>query len=330
MHSDYYETLLHKHLAGELSGEEQRDLEGWLDESPEHRRRLEEAERVWALTEFAGSELELDLGSEIDRFKQRVGLAESSMKVVPLKSRFVWRYAAAAVLLIGAMAVLFLRNGWNGADDAFVIATGEGETRQTTLPDGSIAWLNEQSRLTYDPDFEFRSLTLEGEAFFEVIRDESRPFEVESGRARVRVLGTSFSVRRHSDEVRVLVATGRVALSLADSDQREELTPGYLGMLDEVRGTVTSRPNTDPSMLAWRASPLSFETAPFGDVVEALRAHFAIAVETPDSALAACTFTGSFEAPSLTEILESIEFSLNIEASVQQGVYAFSGIGCSP
>lgn len=324
MYSDSYETLLHKHLSGELSETEERDLKVWLNASPDNRRQLEEAERIWALTESAGSDLDINLDHEIERFKQRVG-QQPTAKVTPLNPWSAWRYAAVVVVLMGVIALFWQSRG--GDPELLIVETVAGETRQVNLPDQSTVWLNESSRLAYNPAFEVRTLELEGEAFFDVEHDPAMPFTVEAGAGRVQVLGTSFNVRYGTEEVRVIVATGRVALSSASGDSREELTAGYQGVLRIDDSSVLRIPNDDPAFLSWRNRSVAFDATPFDEVVETLRTHFAIVIEDPAAELTSCTLTGEFGA--LNDVLQAISFTLGLDASVNQGIYAFSGVGCS-
>lgn len=326
MHSEYYETLIHKHLSGELTAEEQAALDTWLDDAPGNRAQFEEAERIWTLTAPVDSTLDIDLDHEIARFKEQVAFKPTA-RIVPLFSRTVFRIAAAATVLLGGIILLLQLN----ANSLQVIETAANETRQVVLPDESTIWLNENSKLTYDAAFNIRQVNLSGEAFFDVTHNPDHPFSIESGVGLVQVLGTSFNVSNlpGEDPIVVTVATGRVALSHVDSTARTILEAGYQGFLSKATGTLSRQPNTNPDFLAWRAQPLNFDNTPFNEVVNKLQTHFAIVIESPAAPLAACTFTGDFDTPALSEVLAALSFSLNVDASVNQGVYAFTGTGCS-
>ncbi|MEM8488987.1 MAG: FecR domain-containing protein [Bacteroidota bacterium] len=326
MQSEYYETLIHKHLAGELTAQEQEAFDMWLGSAHENRAQLQEAERIWTLTAPVDSTLDIDLDHEISRFKERISPRETA-KITPLFSRTVFRIAAAATVLIGGLIALLQLT----AGDLQVIETASNEMRQVVLPDESTIWLNENSKLTYDAAFNTRQVDLSGEAFFDVTHNPDRPFSIQSGVGLVQVLGTSFNVSNlpGEDPIVVTVATGRVALSHVDSTARTILEAGYQGMLSKATGTLRQQPNNNPDFMAWRAQPLAFDGTSFDEVVTMLQAHFAIVIEPPAEALAACTFTGEFEAPALGEVLAALSFSLNVDASVTQGVYAFNGTGCS-
>ena len=327
MQSEYYETLLHKHLAGELTTEEESILASWLDESPQHRRQLEEAERIWTLTATAHSELDINLDAEISRFKKRIQFEEASpsFQIISL-----WRYAAAAVILIGGFSLL-LRLGLFEPRMTTLVTSG-GEVQRIELPDGTGIVLNERSKLTFATAFKERKVSLAGEAFFDVEHDAENPFTIESGIGVIQVLGTSFNVRSRSEEqdIRVTVATGRVAVGVQGALLRDTLYAGYQGIIQKETGTVRTLPNDNPGSLMWKAEPLVFDDMPFNEVVSQLQKHFAVPITPPDSLLHTCTFTGEFDPPVLSEILASLSFSTGIQVTNDQNVYAFSGKGCTP
>nr|WP_240155178.1 FecR family protein [Chitinophaga sp. Cy-1792] len=96
------------------------------------------------------------------------------------------------------------------------VSTGLREVRQIQLPDGSQVWLNAASSLEYPSDFNTRErlVRIQGQGFFDVEKDISKPFMVEADNIHVKVLGTSFSVTSASGQpARVAVATGKVQVT---------------------------------------------------------------------------------------------------------------------
>ena len=333
MYSDYYETLIHKHLSGELTSSEEQSLNTWLEESPQHRAHLQEAERIW---ELAGADpqfsLDIDLEHEIARFNDRVHNENAARVEAPAPApgahglRLIWRYAAAAVLLLGA--VMFLMQSKGGG--MVLIETAANETREVILPDESTVLLNEHSRIAFDEGFSERFVQMHGEVFFDVQHDASRPFRIQSGKGWVEVLGTSFVVRYRPQEpeIRVTVSTGRVAFGVPELNQQEILEPGYSGTLVKATNTLSVAPNEDPNFQVWRNRSLAFDETPLIDVVQVLRTHFGIVIDAIDPGLERCTFSGEFESPQLDAVLDMLSFTVDIDISVQDGVYEFSGVGC--
>ena len=81
-----------------------------------------------------------------------------------------------------------------------VIHAPMGARVSFNLPDGTVGWLNSGSSLTYSLPFnDNRKITLDGEAWFDVVHNEKSPFEVSAGNSKVKVLGTSFNVKIVND-----------------------------------------------------------------------------------------------------------------------------------
>src|SRR2546429_8869198 len=107
-------------------------------------------------------------------------------------------------------------------------ATATGEVRHITLPDGSIVYLNTQTRLRWTGTQHDRRVSLEsGEAFFDVVPDPLRPFRIALARSEIRVLGTRFDVyRKSSGKVLVTVLNTQTRLKWTGTLRRSPGSPG--------------------------------------------------------------------------------------------------------
>ena len=151
--------------------------------------------------------------------------------------------AAAAAIVLLAMSVEFFVVKRLSADTTTWLVTAENSKGRFMLPDGSVVWLNADSRLAYSDRFTAsgsRAVRLEGEAFFDVKRDTLRPFEVEMGKLRVKVLGTRFTASHmpafNTEEVTLL--SGKVEVSGYRADQSVVLTPDQSCSYDAGSGAV--------------------------------------------------------------------------------------------
>ena len=191
------------------------------------------------------------------------------------------------------------------APEAKTFATEAGQRADIRLTDGSRVRLNVDSRLTVLSKFgeDRRVVRLEGEAFFEVAKDSTRPFIVHAGNATTRVLGTAFDVSAYAeDEVtQVVVKEGSVALhtpkrSVAErsaaerpvsgdseqtaSQEREVvLTKGQKGRLFQSGERVVSKGVGVASYLAWMDGELVFEDASFEEVSRKLERWYGLVIE---------------------------------------------------
>jgi ferric-dicitrate binding protein FerR (iron transport regulator) len=133
--------------------------------------------------------------------------------------------------------------------------------QQVTLPDGSIIFLNRNTKISYKSDFEKRGrqVSIEGEAFFEITTDPSNPFTVNAGDATISVLGTSFNVIARNDEslVEVFVNTGKVRLESGSGSQNLIVDPGYVATINS--DLSEKKLNTNPNYISWKTGKLIYE-----------------------------------------------------------------------
>ena len=101
----------------------------------------------------------------------------------------------------------------SSCSDSNVHISSEDNFEIVELPDGSIAYLNNDSSIEFDRNFDQRIVKQDGEVFFDVRKGES-PFIVKTGLGEIRVLGTKFNVRSDKDELEVEVQEGTVELKI--------------------------------------------------------------------------------------------------------------------
>jgi transmembrane sensor len=151
------------------------------------------------------------------------------------------------------------------------VSTAAGEVRQLDLPDGSHVALNFGSTLEVRYYPRRRELVLnQGEGFFDVAPDTSRPFTVDARQSRITVVGTAFNVRNTPDQVVVKVSHGRVRVQ----PDRDKATP-ELSLNAEQGVTVDARNATYQAVAAvpdgvggWRNGRLVYRRTPLGEVVQ--------------------------------------------------------------
>lgn len=157
--------------------------------------------------------------------------------------------------------------------------TDFGERKHIELPDGSQVELNANSRLTWNKNWKrsgIRSVVLDGEAYFDVVKSQNRQFRVNSGDVMVKVLGTSFNVSNRRGETEVFLNEGKVLLGLPD---KEELTmvPGEKVEYSSVVKKVTrSVQETLHSAAAWKTGVIAFQKTPLKSIIPELNDIYGI------------------------------------------------------
>ena len=188
------------------------------------------------------------------------------------RRRPAWRRLAVAAAVVLAAAVTVWQ--WGAGPDLVAAAASEAVT--VDLPDGSTVTLRPHSRLVRDEGE--RAYGLEGEAYFAVAPDPSRPFTVEAGDGAVRVLGTRFDVSTWTGRTEVFVEEGRVevtggasALVLAAGEAAAATSNGVAPLPDV----------TAASALDWRRGEAVFQGERAERVADEVGQHFGVRVDLP-------------------------------------------------
>ena len=141
--------------------------------------------------------------------------------------------------------------------------TAYGERSMIILPDSSKVWLNGGRSLIYPSRFVSaeRNVCLTGEAYFEVKKDNSRPFTVDVNQMKLRVLGTTFNVFSYPDNPQIVATleTGKVQITVANKKKPYILEPNEQLVLDSKTGDVELHNVNAPDFSVWRVPSLYFE-----------------------------------------------------------------------
>jgi len=198
-----------------------------------------------------------------------------------------------------------------------VIHAPMGSRVSFNLPDGSTGWLNSGSSLTYSLPFaDHRSVALEGEAWFDVIHNEKKPFEIKTINSTVQVLGTSFYLSAYRDEqyVEVVLQTGKVMFSDSSKTKNTTLKPSERLVYRNGDISVTS---VDPAKYkAWTNGKLVFRGDDMAEVARRIERWYNIKVELADKELEQFSFRATFEDDSLEEVLNLLSMTSPIRFKI--------------
>ena len=223
----------------------------------------------------------------------------------------------AAVLILGLLVsnIFFMQNAKQPG--TFVqtqsISVPHGARTSFTLPDSSVVWLNSGSTLSYSSEFsDNRSLELEGEAYFEVVKSEN-PFTVTTAFGKVEVTGTAFNIKALSDEnqFETTVEEGSVLVSADGVPQSARLTPGTQARLENGKWEM-ARVETD-LYTSWKEGKIIFRRASLPEVAQRLERWYNVTIElTDDPRLQKIHYTGTLEMESFSEVLELLKVTAPI------------------
>ena len=323
MDQDKYIALLHKKLQGELNSIEQTLLEHWLQEAEINRVLAKKIKEDWRLSEQYNPTLaEVDLDKEFTLLQQRIKSSENigqvKEKVVTMsvkKRNNWWVYAAAIALAVGVGTWFFTNQ--SVTIPQVIVNTSAAEQKEVLLADGTKVWLNENSQLSYPTTFQEnrRTVSMEGEAFFEVQKDATKPFVIETNQSEITVLGTSFNVRalQGTAETEVVVKTGKVQLASKKAAQSVILVANEKGTHQHTSNTIQKAKEDDLNELAWKSQVLFFNNTPITEVIKSLERLFKVHIQIAITNIDKCAFSGRFPQPTLRQVMTALKKDLNIQ-----------------
>jgi len=222
---------------------------------------------------------------------------------------FRWPMAAAVALTAG---MLFFFSARKQRSDTQIgnqmIYNSASSVLKKILPDGSKVWLNPGARFTYPSRFgKFRAVSMQGEIFFEVAKDQQHPFLISSGTVLTKVWGTSFRVRSVPGEkiTKVSVLTGKVSVRTASKIKKEimllpEEEVSY-NKADQDLLKTPIEPGSD--MMIWRKAELSFEDTELSAIIPALSRYYHVPIFLKEEKLKKYRLTADFKGKNLPDIL---------------------------
>ena len=200
---------------------------------------------------------------------------------------------------------------------------GRGEEYQLTLADGTKVWLNSESKLKFPTQFanHIREVELEGEAYFEVTKNEDAPFIVNTKQMKVKVLGTAFNLSAFGDEENV--KTALVEGSVKISPKYEELEdiiiePNEMAVLNIAKHELKVEKVNAKNYGRWREGVFTINEESLDDIMRKLSRWYDITVFFEDDEARYQYFSGKLPRfQNCNDLLEMIEKTTNVEFDIK-------------
>jgi transmembrane sensor len=299
------EELIHRFRNNECTPEEIEFLQQWM-------------------TQLDVSDETTDLSQQqLDAVKTRMyhHITTGSPVVIAHRGKMIRRYMVAAgwlALISSAILLWYIsKQDTSGSHSKktllTIIENKRTGIKRIVLPDSTVVCLNTNSRLEFDPQ-QFnqtqRYVKLSGEGFFEVARDAAKPFIVETGNLRTRVLGTAFNIEayNHESEIRVSLVHGKIALNDTATDETTLLSPDHTFRYSKQTKTAQVLPVEAASVMLWTKGWLVFNEVPLQEALERISERYNVVIEYNARRLQGKRITATFQAGSYATILENILF----------------------
>lgn len=318
--------LIMDEMEGKISVADLQELENWKAADPAHFRSYQEIVDIADRAELLMAYREADPELAWHKFKPSI---PEEVKIVSLhpekKSRlFFLKWAVAVVMLISGVLLLSNQNGWIGSQ---TIRTGKNERQKLSLPDGTEIFMNANTTVSYHKRgfLKARNVELEeGEAYFNVTHDEKNPFSIKVGDLSVNDLGTSFNLKVESQQVVVVVNSGKVSLEKGKDAEKILLSAQDRGTFNKETKEMSFAKNNDLNYRAWHDKILHYEKAPLSDVAEDMKELFGTYIIFQDAALKERTLSAYFKDKTEAEIMNSIGETLRLKVMKREGTFVLS------
>lgn len=201
-----------------------------------------------------------------------------------------------------------------------VLTVPRGGEYVLTLADGTRVWMNSDSELRYPSRFEGgeRRVSVTGEAYFQVAKDESLPFVVEAGGAAVRVTGTEFNVMAYPDDDRVETTLVSGGVDVEANGQTRRIEPGSQAVYDKASGSLDVRAVDLALYTSWKDGLFEFRDMPLGAVARQLERWYDVEILFADPAVADIRFTGAVKKMKpLAFILDIIQGTRSVDCRIE-------------
>jgi ferric-dicitrate binding protein FerR (iron transport regulator) len=317
---------LAKFMANEMDASELQKFDDKISNSENRKEIVEQVKSDWENMENYKKNKEFNADNAWDKLHakfEKDGLLEN---VKNTDKQFSYRFLLkiAAILVIGVLfttVAYYIINNGNKTNWQVAETYKSNENLKVVLDDGSIVYLNANSKLYYPEKFAEgnRVVEFEGDAFFEIAKNPNKPFIIKAKDAEIKVLGTSFNVNTNTSakDLEVLVETGKVKLSIIDNEKESvTLEPGYMGTIEKKKALMHK--NTDKNYLSWKTKKFDFsENIKLGDAIKILNRAYNTNIVCENYHVCDKILNSTFDNDPIDKILNLIceTYSLNMKTS---------------
>ncbi len=277
--------------------------ESRLAENPDKHKTATEAKKFIQLINFKKQSLSQEfINTEWNRLNKRLNIDNqrtlAGFKKFKIK---IWQYAAVfAFLMVLAGSVFFSDSIFNTKNEIAYheIITPKGQIKNILLPDGSLVFLNSDTKLKYGSNFgtKKREVFLEGEAFFDVTHDSRKPFVIHTSENIVKVLGTAFNVSAYPDENIHQISLERGKISISHDKGKSAILNAnqiYLLLCNKNQSKIFKSENVE-MYSSWKDGKIIFRNQRFADITRKLERSHNIVIIIQNTQIENLRYTGEF------------------------------------
>ena len=326
---NHIEVIIGKVLAGEASTEELNQVTNWLLESEANKRYFENLKTIFEKAASPSVEIQFDTDAAWTKVKRELNQEEKEIKLASPHSKYIvdWRIAASIIFLLG---ISWIAYHWPRPTNHVVNIVSSIVSKNDTLPDGSLAYLNKRSELqfSYDTKAKTRTVKLKGEAYFTVKHKEENPFIIEADEILVRDIGTEFNLKAYPDKdtIEIIVTKGEVQFYTL-KNAGLNLKAGDRALYRKSLKEFYRIEKPDTNALAYKTKVFSFNNTDLQSVVNLLNDIYNSKIRL-SSNIGSCRLTANFAEDNPNTIVEVIAETMGFTIARKDDEILLEGSGC--
>ncbi|MDR3061756.1 MAG: FecR family protein [Dysgonamonadaceae bacterium] len=252
-----------------------------------------------------------------NRIRTRENIAKKTgfSRTIPVWKKIAVAAAIALLLITTTIGVYewTIRNN----KEIFTVEVPMGEKSKLHLPDGSTVWINSGSRIQYTGQFNIRdrAVALTGEAYFEVKKQNDKPFIVRLHDYDIEVKGTKFNVSSYENEKYAVTTLMEGAISLRYNGKEFDMKPGETMLLDIQEKTLHRQHSNTAQYRSWTEDRIEFDEITLNDLFNRLSRRYNVRIQIdPEIDLNTLLLSVSFNN---RETIDEIFYGISKVASIQ-------------
>lgn len=298
----------------------------WLAKNPGNQKTAEEA-RIFITHMVPERSILPDrfIDNEWDRLENKLNLSRRRVSApVWMGAKIkVWHYAAAIALLISVIGAFFSKSIFNQNEliTDIEIFVPKGQIRNILLPDNTLVFLNSDTKFSYLSNLgkKNREVFLEGEAYFVVTYNSSKPFVVHTCENEIEVLGTAFNVKAYPDGNIHQISLERGKILISDQNQETyALDPNqtYL-LIRDIHSSKAFKTENVEEYSSWTNGKIILRNQCFGDIAKDLERSHTVKFDIQNKQILCCRYTGEFSRDDdIRKILEIISLASHFDFEI--------------
>jgi transmembrane sensor len=265
-----------------------------------------------------------DLSNILDKVHHRINLEQDQKPKNRIQKLIFTVSKIAAILIIGLLLGLSVQYLKKTEPVYFTSIAPKGSVSQMVLPDNSIVYLNAGSQLKYTVAGvkRKREVFLEGEAWFDVAKNEKKPFVVHTPFYDVKVLGTQFNVKAYKTDTEIVTTLEEGSVQIASSEnfkmaENKTLHPGEQLVYNRQNKTINVKDVETRMFTAWKDNKLIFINMNLKELIVLLERKYGVEIEITDNMILNYHYDGTIKDETILEVLDLLKETLPIKYKIE-------------